>query len=370
MIRVAYNMLSVDPRGGGVTTYAVALARTLAERDDVDLVPFVGPDGAHLVDGLRADVRVLGAGRGRRARYTASVFAELPIAARRAGCAILHSPANFGPCLAPGVVCVATVHDVIWEQAGLAWGSAAAIREMRVLSRLTVPRMRRVITGSHDAAGQIRRVLGVDERRIDVIPDGVETPTAAPADAQDLRCRFGLGEGPIVLSVAQMRPYKRLDALVRACARLDTPFELVLPGSHTPFTAELVDLARSLGIERHVHVPGWVDAADLEGLYAAALCAVQPSTVEGFGFPVLEAMLRRVPVACSGRGAMAEVAGGAAVLFDPDDEDDVARGLRTLVVDADARARCIEAGVERAAAFTWERTADGVVDAYRRALVG
>jgi glycosyltransferase involved in cell wall biosynthesis len=112
----------------------------------------------------------------------------------------------------------------------------------------------------------------------------------------------------------------------------------------------------------------WVDAAELEGLYAAAACFVFPSLYEGFGLPVLEAMHRGVPVACSDRSSLPEVAGDAALLFDPESPDDIARTIETLLGDPEKAARLREAGRARAAGFTWERTAHGVLAAYERAL--
>ena len=92
---------------------------------------------------------------------------------------------------------------------------------------------------------------------------------------------------------------------------------LVLPGYPTAHGQELRRLAAELGVAGDVRFPGWVDASELEGLYAAAACFVFPSLIEGFGLPVLEAMARGLPVACSGSGSLAEVAGDAALRFDP-----------------------------------------------------
>ena len=102
---------------------------------------------------------------------------------------------------------------------------------------------------------------------------------------------------------------------------------LVLPGYPTAHEAELRQRAGELGVAGDVRFLGWVDGAELEGLYAAARCFVLASLHEGFGLPVLEAMARGVPVACSARGALAEVAGDAALRFDPESEPEIASAI-------------------------------------------
>jgi glycosyltransferase involved in cell wall biosynthesis len=113
---------------------------------------------------------------------------------------------------------------------------------------------------------------------------------------------------------------------------------------------------------------GWVGDDELDGLYGLAACFALASRIEGFGLPVLEAMSRGVPVACADRGALAEVAGDAALLFDPDDERTVTAALRTLLHDEARAGELVRRGHERARTFTWERTAQLTLTSYERAL--
>ena len=115
---------------------------------------------------------------------------------------------------------------------------------------------------------------------------------------------------------------------------------------------------------------GWVDDEELEGLYRAATCFVFPSLAEGFGLPVLEAMVRGVPVACSRIGPLEEVASDAASYFEPTDVADIARAIEVLLTDEDLRTRLAEAGLERAGQFSWSRTAEATIRSYERALGG
>ncbi|MEA2187905.1 MAG: hypothetical protein QOK16_2916, partial [Solirubrobacteraceae bacterium] len=143
---------------------------------------------------------------------------------------------------------------------------------------------------------------------------------------------------------------------------------LVLPGYATDHEAELRVRSAQLGIAGDVRFLGWVSDEDMEGLYAAAAVFVFPSLCEGFGLPVLEAMQRGVPVACSGRSALAEVAGDAALLFDAEDPRAIADTVRAILTDARLAERLRHDGRAQAARFTWEATARGCLETYARAL--
>jgi glycosyltransferase involved in cell wall biosynthesis len=171
----------------------------------------------------------------------------------------------------------------------------------------------------------------------------------------------------VILCVAQKRPYKNLAALIRALPSLPGAV-LVAPGAPTDHEEQLRALARQLDVAQRVRFLGWVGDSELEGLYELASCFALPSRIEGFGLPLLEAMRRGVPVACADRGALPEVAGDAALLFDPDDQEAVTAALRTLLSDRARAAELVRRGHERVRAFTWERTAQLTLASYERAL--
>ena len=214
-------------------------------------------------------------------------------------------------------------------------------------------------------------MLGVQPDRIDVVPLGLgSVRRATPLPEREVRERFDLGERRVLLSLSAKRPHKNLLALIGALARIpseDRPL-LVLPGYPTAHEAELRERASSAGIAGDVRFPAWVSADEVEGLWALAEAFVFPSLYEGFGLPVLEAMARGVPVACSNASSLPEVAGEAALLFDPHDESAIAEALRRLLDDDALREQLRTRGLARVADFTWERTARLTLESYRRTL--
>jgi glycosyltransferase involved in cell wall biosynthesis len=229
-----------------------------------------------------------------------------------------------------------------------------------------------VLVESKSTRNDLITLTAVRADRIDVVPHGLgsvrrETPLAE----REVRARFELGERRVVLSVSAKRPHKNLLALIEALARLPPEGRplLVLPGYPTGHERELRERARGLEVAGDVRFPAWVSEAELEGLWALAQAFVFPSLYEGFGLPVLEAMAREVPVACSNASSLPEVAGGAALLFDPHDERAIARALRRLLDDGALRDRLRALGRERAREFTWERTARLTLSSYARARV-
>jgi glycosyltransferase involved in cell wall biosynthesis len=186
----------------------------------------------------------------------------------------------------------------------------------------------------------------------------------------ELRAKHRLGDRRLALSLSAKRPHKNLIRLLDALASIPSENRpvLVIPGYRTWHEQELNDHARKLGIEDDVRILGWVDEPEIEAFYAAASCFVFPSLYEGFGLPVLEAMQRGVPVACSNRSSLPEVAGDAALLFDPENTREIADAMTTLLNGGENVERLREAGRARASAFTWDATARATAESYERAL--
>ena len=293
----------------------------------------------------------------------------LPPLAMRAGVDLVHSLASTAP-LWGRFRRVVTVHDLIYARFPEAH---AGIRDkgMKVLVPQAARRSDRVIADSRSTRDDLVGMLGVQPDRIDVVPLGLgSVRRVTPLPEREVRERFDLGERRVLLSLSAKRPHKNLLALIGALAGIPAEERpvLVLAGYPTAHEVELRERVASEGLAADVRFPEWLSAEELEGLWALAQAFVFPSLYEGFGLPVLESMARGVPVACSNASSLPEVAGEAALLFDPHDELAIANALRALLEDQALRDRLRARGLDRVAEFTWERTARLTLESYRRAL--
>ncbi len=306
---------------------------------------------------------------GSRPKWVAAEAFAVPRLAKRLRADVVHSLGNISPLhssMARGV----TVHDLIHHRARPS-GLAAHSRITGAIVAAGARRADRVVAISEQTAADLQAVLGIPRERIDVVPNGIAPPAVAPTPEAALRARLELGDRPLIFSPSARQPHKNIDGLIAAHALLPTPRPLlVLPGYVTGRDDLLRKRAGALGIGADIRMLGWIDQADLEGLYAYSRALVFPSLYEGFGLPVIEAMLRGLPVACSGRGALAEVAGDAALFFDPQNPGAIAQTVSTLLTDDALRERLITAGRERAAHYTWERSAQGYFETFRQLAAG
>jgi glycosyltransferase involved in cell wall biosynthesis len=293
----------------------------------------------------------------------------LPRLAAREGVDLVHSLASTAP-LWGRFRKVVTVHDLIYARFPEAH-SGIRDKGMKVLVPQAARRSDRVIADSHSTREDLIEMLGVPAARIDVVPlglGGVKRETPLPE--HETRARFELGERSVLLSLSAKRPHKNLLALIGALARIPAERRplLVLPGYPTWHEAELRSRAAAAGVAEDVRFLSWLSGEELEGLWALAQAFVFPSLYEGFGLPVLEAMARGVPVACSNASSLPEVAGDAALLFDPHQESSIADALERLLGEPALGEQLSARGLARAREFTWERTARLTLESYRRAL--
>jgi glycosyltransferase involved in cell wall biosynthesis len=212
---------------------------------------------------------------------------------------------------------------------------------------------------------------GFDRGRLRLVPYGIEVEPATEDEIAAVRRRYDL-DGPFVLWLGTIEPRKNIPALLRAFAGVEHDAVLVIAGG-AGWNEDLDPLADRLG--SRVRRIGFVDESVKAALYAAATVFCLPSLLEGFGLPVLEAMAQGTPVITS-RGTSteelvaADPAEGleeAGVLVDPGDEDGLRAALQALLDDGDARTRMRVAARRRAAWWSPERTAAGLVAAYEEA---
>lgn len=367
--RVLINLLYLDPgRTGGMEVVARHLLPELFRAAPADWTfEAIVNARADATEGPwqeirrhRIDVDVI-----QRVHWIRAEIFGVPRVAKRAGADLIHSLGNTGPLwsTAPRVV---TIHDLIHHRVPQRTRNSRAARE--IVGR-TAKRADRIIVPATQTQHDLVSELGIPADRIDVVHNGVAAPSIEPTPAAELRERLRLGDRPLVLSPSARQPHKNLPRLLEAHALLPAPRPLlVLPGYDTENDDALHQRTRELGIDADVRWLGWVTEADLEGLYAEARLLVFPSLYEGFGLPVAEAMLRGLPLACSGNGSLAEIAGDAALIFDPTQPASIADAVESLLTDEALRTRLVPAGRAQAAQFTWENAARGYVRSFERAL--
>jgi glycosyltransferase involved in cell wall biosynthesis len=362
------NALFLNPSvSGGPETYLRGLAPELARAAPGSRFTVVTtPSGAHALraDGWSdwAEIRSLPCEDGQRLRRTPAEQVALPLLARRLRVDLLHSLASVAPIRA-GVPAAITLHDVTFLRtrtfsrvttAGMGWVISRASRNAQAL-----------LAGSAAARDEICSVLGLNPAAFTVVSHGAGRPANVdPADKQVIRRRHSLGATRVVLCVGAKRPHKNQELLLRALPLLPEDVTLALVGHAEPYEQELRRLGDQLGVQSRVRHIGYVSDAELESLWRLAGCAAFPTRGEGFGLPVLEAMARGVPVACSDIPVLREVGGAVPHYFPPDDEAAAARAIEAALNDP----KSVRAGVDRAALFSWEKAAHGTLAAYDKAL--
>lgn len=378
-MRVVMNLEQLlTPSPGGIGRYAARLSAHLG-RLGVDVQPVVarhrqaevrqawseqGVDGVPLPRLLALPRPLL---------YDAWHLAGWPPVVKRGdGTDLVHAPSLAVPPKG-GAPLVVTVHDAgpwLYPEAYSARGRWFH----RAGARAALRRADLVLTGTQASAQELCELAGVPAALCRVIPYGVdlfEVPNNE--DNTATLSRWGLQGKTYVLWLGTLEPRKGVGTLVAAMARLAelgrVPAELVLAGFPGWRNQNLVDNNDIATLGGSLHRVGRVDEAELRALYAGAALFAFPSTHEGFGLPVLEAMSAGTPVVASDIAPLREVTGGAAKLVAPGDVEAWAEAIASLLANEDGRSALATAGRQRAARLSWAATAELTLAAYRQ-LVG
>ncbi len=242
--------------------------------------------------------------------------------------------------------------------------------------RRTVRQAARILTGSEFSRNAILKVYGdLDEDKVVVVPNAAASefrPISRESATATVRERFGIA-APFVLSVGDLQPRKNQIGLIKAFARLVAAYpqlkhNLVLVGKETWFADRVREAARDSGVAERIQFFGFVSDSDLLQFYNACDVFVFPSFYEGFGLPAIEAMACGRAVTCSNTSAIPEVVDGAAILFDPYSTEEMVRAIADLLLDPELRARMERLGLQRAAHFSWQKTAERTLDVFREVV--
>ncbi len=362
-------------RGAGINGYIYQLLRRLP--DTSNIAPplryraflhdptFEAPAGLRVVRS-RWDTR----SPWRRIAWEQTALARVARHARQLD--LLHGLAFAAPLTArcPTVI---TVHDLSFLRFPDAFRHLNRVY-LTWMTRRATRRAARVIAVSESTRRDVIALCGVPPERVVTIPNGVDEAfcPAAPPEVAAFRRRQGLPER-FILYLGTLEPRKNLETLITAYARWRTNLDadappLVIAGGKGWFFQTIFTRVAELGLTDAVHFPGFVPAADLPWWYRAAELFVYPSRFEGFGLPVLEAMACGTPVITTTASSLPEVAGDAALLVAPDDTDALTAAFQQMLAEPALRAHYREAGLRRAALFSWPRTAAATARVYREIL--
>ena len=254
---------------------------------------------------------------------------------------------------------VVTIHDLAWRHErshfttrGVAFferGLKLALRDADL------------VLCSSEATRKDCAAAGFEQTRLRVVPLGADVRPARPEEIERVRSRYRLTR-PYILWVGTIEPRKNLPRLLKAFEGVSDDIELILVGP-SGWNEDLAALKRE-----RVRMLGFVSREDLGPLYAGARLFCFPSLLEGFGFPVLEAMAQGTPVVTSRGTSTEELAAQGGLLVDPHDIDAIRDAMRSIIEDDELARKLADEGRERAATYTWARSAELVAEAYRNAI--
>ena len=352
-IRVAYTVEQCwHPTPGGTAISALRIARELGRRpDEVELLLVAGKHPVAPSPEFRPQGSVAMLPLARALLYESWTRLNWPKVESVTGVIDVAHATGLVPC-ATAAPLVVTVHDLAFVHDPAKFSRQGARIMNRSLGAI-VRRADRVICSS-EATRRDCVDAGIDAARLRLVPLGVDMVEVSDADVERVRRRYLLPD-EFVLFVGTMEPRKNLARLAAAMQRPGMPGPLVVAGADGWGELGVLDHGDTLFL-------GFVPEADLAPLYAAATVFAYPSEREGFGLPVAEAMAQGTAVVTSAGTSTEEVAGGAAVLVEPLDVDDIARGIVEAV---DRRLELAVAGRRRATDLTWANSAELTLAVYR-----
>ena len=295
----------------------------------------------------------------------------------RQGIDLLHAMAFVSPlwCPCPSVVTIYDLSFLRYPESFRRWNRFY----LSTFVRLSARRANHFIAISKSTAQDIVRLLGVKADQVSVVHCGVEESyhPMALQEIDHFRRQRGLPE-KMLLYLGTIEPRKNLGRLIEAYHLLmktwagpegegDVP-RLVIAGAKGWLWEEVFALVESLGLQEQVIFPGYVPGPELPAWYNAAEVFVYPSTYEGFGLPVLEAMACGTPVVTSNTSSLPEVVGEAGLTVAPEDVEGLCHAMKRALTDAGLRKSLHEQGLQRAALFSWDKAAQETVAIYDRVL--
>jgi glycosyltransferase involved in cell wall biosynthesis len=305
---------------------------------------------------------------------------HLPYLLHKRGVDLLHMPWFYAPAIVPSRL-VLTVHDltdVLVPPPGL----PAMMQAGRLFfARRALARADRILAVSHSTKREISRMFDVPERKIEVVYNALDERflrEPAPSDALGTLERLAITD-PFVLYAGNIKPQKNLPRLIEAFAVAkgelrDHPvysnLKLLLIGDSAQEHSDLRRAVLRSRVQGDVRFLGFVPHSVLRVLYSRASAFLFPSLYEGFGLPPLEAMAHGAPVLTSSVSSLPEVFSQAALMVNPENIFEIARGIRQILTEDDLRDTLVRRGYELVQKYSWERSAEQVREVYRSVVAG
>ncbi|MDQ3553105.1 MAG: glycosyltransferase family 4 protein [Chloroflexota bacterium] len=361
MSRVAIDVAPIRPSPTGVGTYVRRLVKAL-HAEDAERFPLIGARAGGSFD---AHAAVASAFRSRH--YHAWLQRHAAADSRRAGADLVHYTNAAAP-LRAGLPYVLTIHDLsVLRHPGFHPLLRVATLPLTFAAVLGA---RALIVPSNATKAELARLFRVRRSRIHVVPHGrdAERPAPDPQERQRVLDRLGLEEGHFILTTGTLEPRKNHARLIAAFSMLaaeDAGLRLVIAGAPGWGSGEVLRAIRASRFAQRIAVTGYLPEREVDIVTAACGAFVYVSLYEGFGLPIVEAMAVGAPVVTSGRSAMPEAAGGAAVLVDPFSPSSIAEGIRRAVRGAD---QLRQAGCIWSAQRPWSAVGRETLRVYEQAL--
>ncbi|MBI1865012.1 MAG: glycosyltransferase family 4 protein [Nitrospirae bacterium] len=371
-MHIAIDVRTINPTHSGVGFYVSNLLGALREIDKENSYSYVCNQAqcrAQLLPGKSVDLIRTPFSHENHLFGDFWEHAILPYRLNRAGVDVFHGPAFLIPFRSPTFRTVVTVHDLVVFLHPETVPRRYSLY-MQWLVRMAVKRADRIIAVSECTRLDLMNILGVDSSRIVAIPEaaGPEFAPPGPERIESVLNRYKIS-GRYLLHVGNLEPKKNLPRVIRAFDRVarmpgGEDLSLVIAGKKGWLYDEIFRTANGT-TTNSIRFLGYVPRDEMAAIYAGASCFVFPSIYEGFGLPVLEAMACGTPVVTSNISSMPEVAGGAAVLVDPYDEESIASGILAVVSDPSLQGQLRREGILRSRTFSWDRAARETLDLYR-----
>lgn len=373
--RIALDYTPAYEQGGGIGRYVRELVEALARLDDSN-------EYRLFVAGARSDLPTTPGNnfQWRPVFITPRWFARiwhrarlpLPVELFTGHIDLYHATDFVLPPVRPGTRTLLTVHDLSFVRV-----PETAAPSLKHYLDEVVPRSiasaDHVLADSESTRADIISLYGAPPEKISVLLSGVNE-CFQPASQQDIdamRVRYGIEGRTYIFTIGTVQPRKNYARLIHALAILrgrGYDLHLVIAGGKGWLEDPIYAAIRTHHMGEYVHFIGFAAEADLPALYTGSLCLAFPSLYEGFGLPILEAMACGTPTITSNISSLPEVAGDASLIIDPLDVEALADAIQRIVDDSALRQSLMQRGRLRAAEFTWQRSAQQLLDLYRQIL--